>query len=75
MGELSDIYLMMDTILLCCVFLSFRKKFREIYDLDAANFVSLPNLAFNCFLKKSKVELELLIESDQLLFIEKSLYG
>ena len=43
----------------------------EIYELDPAHFLSAPGLAWQACLKKTKVELELLIDTDMLLMVEK----
>ena len=56
-----------DTLLLADIFKRFRNKYIEIYELDPANFLSAPRLAWLVFLKKKKkkkVKLELLIDLD-----------
>ena len=52
-----------DTLLLADIFKRFRNKYIEIYELDPANFLSAPRLAWLVCLKK-KVKLELLIDLD-----------
>ena len=49
-----------DTLLLADVFGNFRNKCIEIYELDPANFLSVPGLAWQDCLKKIEVQLELL---------------
>ena len=61
-----------DTLLLADIFKRFRNKYIEIYELDPANFLSAPRLAWLVCLKKKKkkkkeVKLELLIDLDMLL--------
>ena len=73
LGEYYDLYVQSNTLLLVDVFESFRNKCIEIYDLDPAHFLSLPGLAWKECLKKTKVELELLIDIDMLLIKEKSI--
>ena len=46
-----------------------------MFGLEATKFVSLPGIAFNAALKKTKVELDLLSDNDQYLFINSSIKG
>ena len=68
-------YLQSDTLLLEDVFENFRNKCIEIYNLDPARFLSVPGLAWQAFLNKTKVELELLTDVDMLLMVEKGIRG
>ena len=65
------IYVQSDTLLLADVFDNFRKKCIEIYELDPAHFLSAPGLAWQAYLKKRGVKLELLTDINMLLMIEK----
>ena len=56
-------------------FENFRNKNIEIYELDPAHFVSAPGLAWQAYLKKSRVELELLTDIDMLLMVQKGIRG
>ena len=47
----------------------------KIYELDPAYFVSAPGLAWQASLKKYRVKLELLIDYDMTLMIEKGIRG
>ena len=47
----------------------------DIYELDPTYFVSAPGLAWQDYLKKTKVELELLTDCDVILMIEKGIRG
>ena len=57
-------YVQSDTLLLADVFENFRKKCIKIYGLDPAHFLSAPGLALQACLKKTGVEVELLIDID-----------
>ena len=73
LADYHDLYVQSDTLLLADVFENFRNKCIEIYELDSAHFLSGPGLAWPAFLKKTEVELELLINSNMLLMVEKEL--
>ena len=47
----------------------------EIYELDPVKFLSVPGLAWQAALKKTKVKLDLLSDSDMLLMVEKCTRG
>ena len=70
-GDYSDLYVQRDTLLLADVFENFRNKCIKIYQLDLAHFLSAPGLAWQACLKKTKVELKLLTNTDMLLMVEK----
>ena len=58
------------------VFESFRNKYLEIFELDPPYFVSAPaGLAWQAYLKKKRVKLELITDFDMLLMIEKGIRG
>ena len=57
-----DIYCELDVLLLAEVFTKFRKSIFEQFEIDATNFISLPALSLQCFLKYSKVKFELLTD-------------
>ena len=75
LGEYHDSYVQCNTFLLFDVFENFRNKCIEIYELDPAHFLSVPGLAWQACLKKTKVELELLTDIDMLLMVEKGIRG
>ena len=75
LGDYHDLYVQSDTLLLADVFTNFRKVFFDIYELDAAHFLSAPGLAWQACLQKSNVELELISDVDMLLMIEKGIRG
>ena len=47
----------------------------KVYELDPANFLSAPGLAWQACLKKTEVKLELLTDNDMLLMVEKGIRG
>ena len=64
LGEYYDLYFKTNTLLLPDVFENFRKMFLKIYQLDPAQFISAPGLAWPAASKKTEVELELLTDID-----------
>ena len=64
-----------DILLLADVFENFRNTCLEIYGLDPPKFLSAPELAWQAALKKTKVKLDLLIDIDMLLMVEKGIRG
>ena len=75
LGEYPDLFVQSDTLLLPDVFENFRNTFLKVYKLDPAHFLSLPGLAWEACLKKTKVELELLADYDMLLMVEEEIRG
>ena len=66
-------YVQIDTLLIADVFENFRNKYIEIDELDPAHILSAPGLAWQAYLKKTGVELELLIDTDMSLMVKKEL--
>ena len=64
-----------DTLLLADVFESIGNKCFEIYKLHPAYFLSVPGLVCKACLKKIGIKLELLIDVDTLLMVEKGIRG
>ena len=58
-----------------CEFENFRNMCLEIHELDSAKFLSAPGLASQAALKKTKVKLDLLIDINMLLMVEKGIRG
>ena len=75
LGEYHDLYVQSDTLLLADVLENFRHNCTEIYELDPAHFLSTPGLSWQACLKKTKVELELLTDTDMLLMVEERIRG
>ena len=65
-----------DTLLFADVFKNFRKICLKIYHLDSAKFISAPGLAWQATLRlKTESKLELLIDIDMPLMVEKGIRG
>ena len=75
LGEYHDLYVQRDTLLLADVFENFRNTCLKVYELDPAHFLSSPGLAWQAFLKKTNVKLELLTDCDMLLMVEEGIRG
>ena len=73
LGDYPDLYVQSDTLLLADVFENFRNKCIKIYELNPAHFLSAPGLAWEACLKKTGVRLELFIDIDMLLMVEKGI--
>ena len=71
--DYHDFYVQSDTLLLADVFENFNNECIELYELDLANFLSAPGLAWQDCLKKTVVKLELLTNNDMLLMVEKGI--
>ena len=54
---------------------NFRNICLDIYGLDPVYFVFAPGLAWQACLKKTEVKLELIIDYDMILMIEKRIIG
>ena len=70
LGYYHDLYVQRDVLLLADVFENFRNQFSKTYDLDPANFLTLPSSAWEAYLKVLNVQLDLIINSEMLLRIE-----
>ena len=57
------------------MFENFRDMCIKEYELDSAQFLSLPGLASQACLKKTNIELELLADYDMLLMVEEGIRG
>ena len=75
LGDYHDLYVQSDTLLLADAFENFRDMCIKVYEFDPAHFVSLPGLAWQAYLKKTNIELELLTDYDMLLMVEEGIRG
>ena len=75
LGDFHHSYVKGDTLLLADVFENFRNKCIKIHELDPAHFLSASRSAWEAALKKTKIELELLTNTDTLLMVEKGIRG
>ena len=75
LGDYHDLYVQSKTLLLADVFENVRNMCIKVYKLDPAHFLSAPGLAWQEWLKKTEVELELITDPDMLLMVEKGIRG
>ena len=75
LGDYHDLHIQSDTFLLADVFENFRNMCIKVYEVDPAHFLSAPRLAWQAFLRKTEVELELITNVDMSLMIEKGIKG
>ena len=75
LDEYHDLYVQSDTLLLVNVFKNFRDSCSDTYELGPAHFLSFSGLAWLACLKKTKVKLELLTDTDMLMMFEKGIRG
>ena len=73
--EYHDLYLKTDVLLLADVIEKFRGLCMENYELDPCWYYTTPRLASDASLKKTEVQLELLIDINMLLMIEEGIRG
>ena len=73
LGEYHELYVQSDTSLLADVFENFKNACLKVYKLDPAHFLSLPGLAWQAYLKKTNIKLELLTDYDMLLMVEEGI--
>ena len=73
LGEYHNLYLRTDVILLANVFEEFRRVCMENYGLDPAHFYMAPGLAWRACLKKTGIRLDLLLNPDMLLMVERGI--
>ena len=75
LGEYHDLYLRTDVLLLADVFESFRGTCLEYYRLDPCHYFSAPGLSWDALLRMTKINLDLISDVNQQLFIEKGMRG
>ena len=75
LGDYHDLYLKTDVTLLADVIQTFRRACMNAYKLDPLNYYTAPGLSWDALLKYTAIELELLTDYDQHLFIEKGMRG
>ena len=73
LGEYHDLHLKSVTSLLADAFKNVRKMRLKIYYLDPVKFLSALGLAWQAAFKKTDAKLEILIDIDMLLVVEKGI--
>ena len=66
LGEIHDLYVQSNTLLLDNLLKNFQNMCLEIYELDSAHFLSAPGLARQAALKNTKIKLDPLTDIDVL---------
>ena len=75
MADYHDIYLKLVVLLLADIFEKFRKTCLEFYSLGPIHYYTTPGLALDAALRMSRVDLQLITDSDMYNFIENSICG
>ena len=75
LGDYHDVYLQTDVLLLADFFETFRSLELKQYGLDPAHYFTLPGSSWDALLNQTGVELELLTDIDQHLFVERGSRG
>ena len=75
MRQYHDLYLTLDVLLLADLFENFRRMSLNYYELDPCHYYTLPGLSFDACFKMTKIELELICDPEQFLFVENSIRG
>ena len=73
--DYHKLYLKCDVLMLEDVFENFRSSSLKNYGLCPSYCLSVPALTWDAILNVTKVELELISDSDMFLFVEKSMRG
>jgi len=70
LGEYSDLYFKIDVLLLADIFENFRDSCVVSYGLDLVYGYTLPGFTWDMMLKRTRINFELLIDIDMVMFIE-----
>ena len=75
MREYCEVYCLTDVAILASAFQKLRETFYAAFNLDPAHYFSLPMLAWDCCLKKTRTEFELITDPDMHVWLESSKRG
>ena len=75
LGQLHDLYLKIDVLLLASVFEFYRSMGQTEYGLDPSYYISAPHFSFDAMLFTTGVELELIQDREMYNFFEKGKRG
>ncbi|GFX78922.1 uncharacterized protein TNCV_3912111 [Trichonephila clavipes] len=75
LGDYSDLYVKTDVLLLSDIFENFRSVCMKAYNLDPVWYYTAPGLSWDSRLKLTKVKIELPMDYDMYLFVEKGIRG
>ena len=70
-GQLLELYVKQDCLILCDVVNHYRGMVRRNYGLEALSYYSSPALSMDAALKFTKVEIQLLTDSTMYMFVEQ----
>jgi hypothetical protein len=70
-----NVYVTSDTLLISDIFEEFRTTCMNSYVLDPVQYISLPSYSWDCCLKFTKVQLELLTDIEMHLFLKNNIRG
>lgn len=74
-GDYHDLYLKSDVLLLADVFIKYMNVIYDNYVLDPAHYITMASLAWDCMLKHTKCDVELITDIDLYLFFEQNIRG
>ena len=74
-GELLELYVKQDCLILCDVINHYRTMVRTNYSLEALCYYTSPALTFDAALRMTRAEIELLQDSTMYMFFEKGIRG
>lgn len=75
MQDYMEIYLLADVLLLADVFENYRSRCLIDYNLDPLHYFSAAHFSFDCYLRMTKVELDLFKDINKYLFISRGIRG
>ncbi|XP_044741458.1 uncharacterized protein LOC123302552 [Chrysoperla carnea] len=75
LGDYVDLYMETDIMLLTDIFETFRATCLSTYNLDPGNYYTLAGYTWECMLKYTNIELELLTDIDMMMFVERGIRG
>ena len=75
LGDLHDLYVKQDVLLLADVIENYREMCLTSYKLDPLHYPTAPSLSWDACLRYTRARLELLTDVDMYLFVEKGIRG
>lgn len=75
LGQMADLYLKIDVMLLCSIFENFRSECLKIHKLDPCYYVTLPAFSWDSMLRYTKVRIKLIKNLEMLSMINKGIRG
>jgi hypothetical protein len=73
--QYCELYCELDVLLLAECFLSFRREVMDEFGLDPCHYISLPQLCFDCMLRKTGAAIELMTDPDMIMTLESGIRG